>query len=114
MKKRIAEEAWQKLWPILLDYPAIRTHDEEQCRRFVEAIYWIMRAGAPWRFLPEDYGNWNSVYIRYARWCELGVWQKLFEEHVLDPDMEELMMDSTIVRAHACAAGAKGGKTIRR
>ncbi len=67
---------------------------------------WIARTGAQWRALPEEYGRWNTVYKRFLRWCEQGVWKQMQEAFVNDPDMEHLLLDSTMIRAHPCAAGA--------
>jgi putative transposase len=83
-------------------------------RRFVEAVLWVARTGSPWRDLPEVFGNWNSVWRRFDRWSERGVWHRIFATLSDDPDFEYLIIDSTIVRAHQHAAGAKGGLRIRR
>ena len=83
-------------------------------RRTVNGILWVLRTGAPWRDMPERYGNCNSVFVRFTRWSKLGVWDAAFETlaSLGPPADKEHAIDSTIVRAHQHAAGVKGG--IRR
>jgi putative transposase len=82
-------------------------------RRFVNAVIWIARTSAPWRDLPERYGEWNSVFQRFNRWSKSGVWQRLFQAVKL-PDLEALLIDSTVIRAHQHAAGAPQKKRTKR
>ena len=83
------------------------------------AILWLTRTGAPWRDLPERYGSWKTVYSRFCRWSEQGIWDQVFNALITeaqrrgDLDWDLHHIDSTIVRAHQHAAGArkKGIKT---
>lgn len=104
---RFSDEEWGRIWGCLKDQPGIYVAQEAPTRAFVEAVLWMARAGAPWRLLPAELGLWNSVYKRFARWQEKGVWQMLMDRLAADGDLEWLMLDSTVVRAHSCAAGAK-------
>jgi transposase len=86
----------------------------ENNRLFVDAVLWIARTGVPWRDLPGTFGAWNSVYQRFARWSNKGVWHRVFAELAKDADFEEVFLDSTIVRAHQHAAGAQKKRAIKR
>ncbi len=89
-----------------------RTGEDNRC--FVEAVLWLARTGSPWRDLPEEFGIWNSAFIRFSRWSKSGAWDRLFAAMADDPDFEYIMIDSTIVRAHQHAAGKKGGLKLVR
>ncbi len=102
----IRDDQWTKIYEFLGQCPGVYAGQETQCRCFIEGVHWVLRTGAQWRELPEKYGKWNSVYKRFARWNEKGIWKKMHQQFVDDPDMENLILDSTIVRAHPCAAGA--------
>jgi transposase len=83
-------------------------------RLFVEAVLWIARTGSPWRDLPAEFGKWFSVYTRFWRWSQRGVWERVFKALSDDPDFEYVMIAGTICRVHQHGAGAKGGLKIRR
>jgi transposase len=106
----LTDAEWQVLNLLLPDRgergPAIADK-----RRTVNGILWVLRTGAPWRDMPKRYGNWNSVFVRFTRWSKLGVWDAALDTltSLGPPANEEHAIDSTIVRAHQHAAGAKGG-----
>jgi transposase len=78
-------------------------------RLFINAVFWILRTGAPWRDLPPDYGDWKNTHRRFCRWRDNGIWEKLLELLTDDVDYEWLMIDSTHIKVHQHAAGAIGG-----
>ncbi len=100
------DAAWEQIKFFLQTQEHVYIAQDEDCRHFLEAIVWIARSGAQWRLLPEAYGNWNSIYKRFARWEKQGVFKAMLEYFSSNPDLQNLMLDSTITRAHACAAGA--------
>jgi len=113
-RHEIADEHWERIEGFLPGRsgdPGVTASDN---RLFVNAVLWIAKTGAPWRDLPECFGNWNSVWRRFDRWSAKGVWLRVFEE-LKDPDLEWLILDSTVIRAHQHAAGAvkKGAPTKR-
>jgi transposase len=102
----ISDDDWDRIKDILPGLPGQHGKVAKDNRLFVDAALWIARTGAPWRDLPERFGNWNSAWRRFDRWSRKGVWRRVFEV-LQDPDLEWLILDSTIIRAHPCAAGAK-------
>ncbi len=79
-------------------------------RLFVDAVLYVAKTGIPWRDLPERLGNWNSQWRRFDRWAKAGRWDPILAA-LRDPDLDVLILDSTAVRAHPCAAGAKKSGT---
>ena len=113
MSVQIKDSQWEKIYNFLKNEQRVYAQDEAKMRLFIEAILWMARSGAPWRLLPEKYGHWNTVFRRFSRWSDRGIWQAMFEHFSTDTDMSEVMIDATIVRAHHSAAGAlkkKGGQ----
>ena len=109
----LSAQQWKRIEKLCVGKPEDPGGTGSDNRMFVEAVLWIARTGSPWRDLPTTFGNWNSVYVRFNRWSEGGVWQRIFAALADDPDVEYLIVDSTIVRAHQHAAGAKGGLKIK-
>ena len=105
----ISDEKWALIAPHL---PGQRgqwggiAHDN---RRFVNAVFWILRTGAPWRDLPPGHGKWKTVHERFRRWRDDGTWERLLEILVVDPDFEWLIIDASHVKVHQHGTGAAGG-----
>ena len=78
-------------------------------RLFINAVFWILRTGAPWRDLPPSYGDWKNTHRRFCRWRDKGVWEALLEQLIDEPDYEWLMIDASHIKVHPHAAGAVGG-----
>ena len=76
-------------------------------RSFINAVFWIMRAGAPWRDLPPDFGGWSNTHRRFIRWRDSGVWERLLEVLIDEPDFEWLMIDASHCKVHPHASGAR-------
>ena len=110
----LQDEQWARIEPLCAGKESDPGGRGENNRLFVEGVLWIARTGSPWRDLPVVFGSWNSVWRRFDRWSQSGVWHRIFAALADDPDFEYLIIDSTIVRAHQHAAGAKGGLKIRR
>jgi len=110
----IVDSAWEKIAPLLPGKASDRGVTAKDNRLFVEAVLWRVRTGMPWRDLPPDFGEWNSVFQRFRRWVRAGIFDRIFERLSGEPDFEYALIDGTIVTAHQKASGAKGGRKIRR
>jgi transposase len=85
-------------------------------RRVLDAVFWQMRTGAPWRDLPEELGNWNSIFRQFRRWADSGILDIILEALAGSGagDVALQMVDATIIRAHHCAGGGKGEPSVTR
>ena len=109
----VDDETWAKVAALLPGKASDRGVTARDNRLFLEAVLWRVRTGLPWRDLPTDFGNWNSVFQRFRRWAVAGVFDRIFERLSGEPDFEYALIDGTIVSAHQKASGAKGGLKIR-
>lgn len=105
MQYHIKESDWKVIYQNLSQEKGLHTKNAGNLRIFYEAIWYIARTGCQWRFVPAYYGDWRALHRRFFRWAQNGVWERLLEKLKVDPDLEAVMIDATIVRAHACAAG---------
>lgn len=113
-RRELRDDQWKRIRDWLPGKKTDPGRTATDNRTFIDAILWIARTGAYWRELPSSFGAWNSVFQRYNRWSKAGVWERLFHGLSDDPDLEYIMIDSTIVRAHQHSAGATGGLKRRK
>lgn len=115
MRYRITDELWAAMEPLVArakwykggQPPVLSDRD------FFEALLDLARTGIPWRDLPAAFGRWDAVYHRFRRWVAAGGLKNLFESMTANPqlgDFGRIFIDSTIVRAHQHAAGARRKK----
>lgn len=109
----ISDELWGRIESLLPGKAGDPGATGRNNRRFLEAVFWRVRTGAPWRDLFREFGNWNSQFKRFRRWAKNGVFERLFNAISDDPDLEYALIDGTIVQVHPKASGAKGGLSIR-
>jgi len=109
----ITNEQWERLQGLLPESKTKRGRPLQDHRQILNGILWVLRTGAPWRDMPERYGKWTTIYSRFQRWRKSGAWKKMFAdlqttlERESNVDWEIHFIDSTTVRAHQYAAGAK-------
>ena len=105
----LSDAMWAKIEPHLPGRRGTWGGIAKDNRRFVNAVLWVVRTGTPWRDLPPEYGGWSNTHRRFIRWRNAGVWERLLEVCIDEPDLEWLMVDASYVKAHQHAAGARGG-----
>jgi transposase len=112
-RDELTDAQWALIQPLLPPQRPRTGRPALDHRLIVNAILWLTRTGAPWRDLPERYGSWKTVYSRFRRWNQQGIWDQVFNALIaeahrrgeLNWDLHHI--DSTIVRAHQHAAGAR-------
>ena len=107
----MSDEEWAFFERFILVVRAPNGRKPKNHRLVLDGIFWIARTGAPWRDLPEEFGKWSSVYRQFRRWTLAGLWEDIMDalnQSRAVPDALQ-MNDSTVIRAHHQAAGAKGG-----
>jgi transposase len=103
----IKSTEWKEILSILRKRKDIRTGNETKLRIFIEAIWYIAKTGCQWRLLPRYYGSWRAIHMRFQAWTKKNIWNDTLSYFHKDSDMQEVMIDATIVRAHACSSGYK-------
>jgi transposase len=108
-----SDEQWSKVEPHLpSNQPGPARKDD---RRILSGIMHVMQVGCRWKDCPNEYGPHKTIYNRFARWSERGIWQNIFES-VAGPSAtpHQAAIDSSHVKVHRCASGGKGGRRHRR
>lgn len=114
-RHEVTDEQWERIEPLLPAQKPSRGRPAKDHRTILNGMLWIDKTGAPWRDLPERYGPWQTVATRFYRWTKQGLWEKILAQVQQDADVageiewEIHFVDSSVVRAHQHAAGAKRG-----
>jgi transposase len=106
----INDRIWAVLAPNLLGRKGTWGGNARDNRQFINGVFWVLRTGAPWRDLPPEYGDWKNTHRRFCRWRDKGIWERVLEGLINEPDFEWLMIDASCIKAHPHAAGAVGVK----
>ena len=99
----LSDESWSRLKVIMFHF---KICNKLNLRKMVEGILYRMRTGIPWRDLPAEFGNWNSVYQQFNRWSKKKKLTDIFKHLIDDPDLEWVLIDGTIVKAHQHSTGS--------
>jgi transposase len=116
----LTDEQWARLAPLLPPQKPRTGRPNHDHRPIINGIQWILRSGAPWQDLPERYGSYKTVSSRFYRWRAAGIWDRILAtlqqqaDQAGQVDWDLHFVDSTVIRAHQHAAGAKKGVPRRR
>ncbi len=112
-RHELTDAQWEQLADLLPPQKPSIGRPAKDHRIVINGILWVLRTGAPWRDLPERYGRWKTVYSRLRRWEEAGIWDRILRELQVEAAHDEridgtvTMIDSSSIRAHQHAAGAR-------
>ena len=109
----LTQTQWERIEDLLLGKASDPGRTAADNRSFVNGVLWVLRSGARWSDLPTRYGACKSVHKRFTRWAAKGIWERVLQSRIQDRSNEYLMIDSSIVRARAQAATAKGEQRTR-
>jgi transposase len=120
-RHELTDDQWERLVPLLPPQRPQTGRPNHDHRTVINGILWILRTGAPWRDLPARYGRWQTVYSRFRRWKQMGIWERMLgslqQEAAQDATLDDSVayLDGSNVRAHQDAGGGgeKGGLTTR-
>jgi len=113
-RHNITDELWRRLQPLVCPpRKERRGRPAKDARLMLNGILWILRTGAPWRDLPEEFGPWETVYKRFNAWSKSCLWQQVLDELSREADLEAILLDGSYIKAHQHSAGAKGGAMLR-
>lgn len=102
----LTDEQWDRIKDLVPGKDGDPGRSGSNNRLFIDAVLYVLKTGVPWRDLPERFGNWNSVWRRFDRWGENGIWEKIVKE-LSELDLEELQLDSTSIKVHLAAIGGR-------
>ena len=116
MLTRMTDEDWEIVVQVFRAVRSRRGDKGRDDRTFLEALHYFCVHNITWRALPHAFGNWNSIWKRFWRLSQAGVFEAFFDALAAMSQTAHLvqMFDSTVVRAHVSAAGAKGGRMAKR
>ena len=104
----VTDDQWMRIQPQLPpEYTGKKGRPRKDNRTMLNGMLWMNYSGAQWRQLPERYDPWQSVYARFAKWRDEGIWEKIFSELTKDADTENLSIDSTCIKVHESSNGGK-------
>jgi transposase len=109
----LSDQLWERLRPHLPGEAGKIGRPAQDNRRFLDAVFWILRTGAPWRDLPPGYGDGKNTHRRSCRGRDRDDWAQLLALVIDDPDFEWLMLDASYIKVHPHGAGARGGNQVR-